>query len=117
MTEWIDISIPIRNGMPHWPDNPPLQVNRTMDLARADATALGRARPVSSIDWADERMELHTLQAPIPAKVPKPPERLAAHESAGRARDREATCGCDAARAGVGRRPSSRSRRAAARVL
>jgi arylformamidase len=36
MTEWIDISIPIRNGMPDWPDNPPLQINRTMNLARGD---------------------------------------------------------------------------------
>lgn len=36
MTEWIDVSIPIRNGMPHWPDNPPLQINRTMDIARGD---------------------------------------------------------------------------------
>jgi kynurenine formamidase len=36
MTEWIDVSIPIRNGMPHWPDNPPLQINRTMDLACGD---------------------------------------------------------------------------------
>ena len=36
MTEWIDISIPIRNGMPHWPDNPPLQITRTMDLDCGD---------------------------------------------------------------------------------
>lgn len=36
MTEWIDISIPLRNGMPHWPDNPPLQINRTLDLDCGD---------------------------------------------------------------------------------
>lgn len=33
---WIDISVPLRNGMPHWPDNPPLQINRTMDLDCGD---------------------------------------------------------------------------------
>jgi arylformamidase len=34
--DWIDISIPLRNGMPYWPDNPPVQINRTMDLDRGD---------------------------------------------------------------------------------
>ncbi|MBA5871436.1 MAG: cyclase family protein [Nitrospira sp. CR2.1] len=33
---WIDISVPLRNGMPHWPDNPPLRINRTMDLNCGD---------------------------------------------------------------------------------
>ena len=33
---WIDISVPLHNGMPHWPDNPPLQINRTMDLDCGD---------------------------------------------------------------------------------
>lgn len=32
----IDIGIPLRNGMPHWRDNPPLQINRTMDFDCGD---------------------------------------------------------------------------------
>jgi arylformamidase len=32
MTDWIDISVPIRTGMPHWPDNPPIVVERIMDI-------------------------------------------------------------------------------------
>jgi arylformamidase len=34
--DWIDISVPLRNGMPHWPDNPPLRIDRTMDLDCGD---------------------------------------------------------------------------------
>jgi arylformamidase len=34
--EWIDISIPLHNGMPYWPDNPPVRIDRTMDLDRGD---------------------------------------------------------------------------------
>ncbi len=34
--DWIDVSVPLRNGMVHWPDNPPFQVTRTQDLARGD---------------------------------------------------------------------------------
>lgn len=33
---WIDISIPLRNEMPSWPDNPPVQITRTMDLENGD---------------------------------------------------------------------------------
>lgn len=29
---WIDVSVPIRNGMVHWPDNPPVTVEKTMDM-------------------------------------------------------------------------------------
>src|SRR5215471_3239583 len=36
---WIDVSVAIRDGMVHWPDNPPVVVERTMDMAHgADAT-------------------------------------------------------------------------------
>jgi arylformamidase len=31
---WIDISVAIRDGMVHWPDNPPIVVERTMDMER-----------------------------------------------------------------------------------
>lgn len=34
--EWIDISIPLHNSMPYWPDNPPVRIERTMDLNRGD---------------------------------------------------------------------------------
>lgn len=38
MTEasWIDVSVPIVNGMLHWPDNPPVSLQRTHDIARGD---------------------------------------------------------------------------------
>jgi arylformamidase len=32
MSDWIDISVPIRTGMAHWPDNPPIVVERIMDI-------------------------------------------------------------------------------------
>jgi arylformamidase len=31
--EWIDISVPLVAGMVHWPDNPPVVIERTQDLA------------------------------------------------------------------------------------
>ncbi|HEY7832816.1 MAG TPA: cyclase family protein [Ktedonobacterales bacterium] len=31
--EWIDISVPLRTGMVHWPDNPPVVIERTHDQA------------------------------------------------------------------------------------
>ena len=38
MTEWIDVSVTIRDGMVHWPDNPPITIERVMDKSRgADA--------------------------------------------------------------------------------
>jgi arylformamidase len=33
---WIDISVAIRNGMVHWPDNPPVVVEKTMDMDHGD---------------------------------------------------------------------------------
>jgi arylformamidase len=29
---WFDVSVPIRDGMVHWPDNPPVVLERMMDL-------------------------------------------------------------------------------------
>jgi arylformamidase len=40
---WIDISVAIRDGMVHWPDNPPVVVARTMDIehgAKANVSQL-----------------------------------------------------------------------------
>jgi arylformamidase len=34
---WIDVSVTVRSGMPHWPDNPPIVMERVMDLGRGDA--------------------------------------------------------------------------------
>jgi arylformamidase len=33
---WIDISIPLQNGMAHWPDNPPMQITPFLDMAAGD---------------------------------------------------------------------------------
>lgn len=35
-SEWIDITVPIRNGMPYWPDNPQPRIKRMMDVKRGD---------------------------------------------------------------------------------
>jgi arylformamidase len=29
---WIDISVPLYSGMVHWPDNPPVEIERTMSM-------------------------------------------------------------------------------------
>ncbi|OGR80342.1 MAG: arylformamidase [Elusimicrobia bacterium RIFCSPLOWO2_02_FULL_39_32] len=36
----IDISIEIKNGMVHWPDNPPVSIKRILDLKRKDSCTL-----------------------------------------------------------------------------
>ncbi len=33
---WIDVSVTVRAGMPHWPDNPPIVLERAMDMGRGD---------------------------------------------------------------------------------
>jgi arylformamidase len=35
-TDWIDVSVTVRHGMPHWPDNPPIVLERVMDTGRGD---------------------------------------------------------------------------------
>jgi arylformamidase len=35
-TEWIDLSIPIYDGMIHWPDNPPIELHAIMHVERGD---------------------------------------------------------------------------------
>jgi arylformamidase len=34
---WIDISVPLRTGMVHWPGDPPTRISRVQDLARGDS--------------------------------------------------------------------------------
>jgi arylformamidase len=36
VSEWIDVSVTVRHGMPHWPDNPPVVVERVLDIGRGD---------------------------------------------------------------------------------
>ncbi len=33
---WIDITVPLRDGMVHWPDNPPVRITRLLDMRRGD---------------------------------------------------------------------------------
>lgn len=33
---WIDVSVPLRDGMVHWPDNPPVSITRAMSIDRGD---------------------------------------------------------------------------------
>jgi arylformamidase len=37
---WIDVSVTVRHGMPHWPDNPPIVMERAMELLRGHACNL-----------------------------------------------------------------------------
>ena len=39
---WLDVSVPIRDGMVRWPDNPSIQLERTMDLAEGDDATVSR---------------------------------------------------------------------------
>jgi len=36
MTGWIDVSVTVRHGMPHWPDNPAIVLERVLDTGRGD---------------------------------------------------------------------------------
>lgn len=35
-TGWIDVSVTVRHAMPHWPDNPPIVLERVLDITRGD---------------------------------------------------------------------------------
>jgi arylformamidase len=39
---WIDISVPVRNGMVHWPGDPPFQIERALDQAKGDAATVSK---------------------------------------------------------------------------
>ena len=34
---WIDISVPLRNAMVHWPSDPPVRIERVLDVERGDS--------------------------------------------------------------------------------
>ena len=43
MTEdWIDVSVPLRTGMVHWPDNPPVAIERMLDIERGDVATVSQ---------------------------------------------------------------------------
>jgi arylformamidase len=35
-SSWIDVSVTLRDGMVHWPDNPPVRITRLKDMERGD---------------------------------------------------------------------------------
>jgi arylformamidase len=35
--DWIDVSVRLRSGMVHWPDNPPVRIERMLDIEHGDA--------------------------------------------------------------------------------
>ncbi len=40
---WLDVSVPLRDGMPAWPGNPPVEIGRHEDMSKggdANVTAL-----------------------------------------------------------------------------
>ncbi len=37
---WIDISVPLRNEMVHWPGNPPVSIKRVKDITKGDTANL-----------------------------------------------------------------------------
>ena len=39
---WIDISVPLRNAMVHWPGDPPVQIKRVQDLDNGDSHTLSQ---------------------------------------------------------------------------
>jgi arylformamidase len=40
--DFIDVSVTIRDGMPHWPDNPPIVVERVFDLAHGSPATVSK---------------------------------------------------------------------------
>ncbi len=41
-TDWIDVSVTVKHGMPHWPDNPPIVLEGMIDLGRGDDCNVSR---------------------------------------------------------------------------
>ena len=35
-SEWIDVSIPLKDGMVHWPDDPPVKIRNAKDMEKGD---------------------------------------------------------------------------------
>jgi arylformamidase len=41
-SQWIDVSIPLRTGMVHWPDHPLVVIERVLDRERGDAAHVSK---------------------------------------------------------------------------
>lgn len=41
-SDWIDISVPIENGMVHWPGDPPIAISQPLHLDRGDPATVSR---------------------------------------------------------------------------
>ena len=39
-SQWIDISVPLHNAMVHWPGDPPVRIERVLDVERGDGHTL-----------------------------------------------------------------------------
>ncbi|MGH3149100.1 MAG: cyclase family protein [Rubrobacter sp.] len=39
---WIDVSVSLRSGMVHWPDNPPVKIERMLDIECGDAANVSK---------------------------------------------------------------------------
>lgn len=39
---WIDVSVALHGGMVHWPDNPPVRIERMLDIERGDVANVSR---------------------------------------------------------------------------
>ena len=39
---WIDISVRLRSGMLHWPDDPPVQIGRAQDMEHGDVANVSK---------------------------------------------------------------------------
>ena len=59
MTDWIDVSVTVEHGMPHWPDNPPIVLERMMDLGRSGLDVTRLAMGVHSGTHMDGPVLLH----------------------------------------------------------
>jgi arylformamidase len=40
LTDWIDVSVPVKNGMVHWPGDAPYEIERLKDFAKGDPLTL-----------------------------------------------------------------------------
>jgi arylformamidase len=39
---WVDVSVPLRSGMAHWPDNPPVRIERMLSMERGDVANVSK---------------------------------------------------------------------------
>src|SRR6267154_6424526 len=40
--DWMDISLPMHSGIVHWPDNPPVSIERALDIGQGDAANVSK---------------------------------------------------------------------------